>query len=228
MDAWSSTEEYKPWKWGATARYYTSHTKATLPTRKSVLRPSRQLDHTKTSWPPWRDANCSGMVRSSVHQVWPKPLYKAQWKGEEDKADRGRGGMTTLGNGQAWSSPSHREQWRTGKNGGNWLWNHVWCPKDPRGWGIDEMMRDEKVNGSGRHNSERKTSKEKGEACTSLLRPPPPGLSRANLWTQCLQQRGLYFSADVDHVFHCIDTLCLYVTDSFERRDYASCTGIDK
>ena len=37
----------------------------------------------------------------------------------QDKADRGRGGKTTLGNGQAWSPPSPREQWRTGKNGGN-------------------------------------------------------------------------------------------------------------
>ena len=25
-----------------------------------------------------------------------------------------------------------RGQWRTGKNGGNWLWNHLWCPNDPR------------------------------------------------------------------------------------------------
>ena len=25
-----------------------------------------------------------------VHQVWPKPFCKAQWKGEEDKADRER------------------------------------------------------------------------------------------------------------------------------------------
>ena len=40
-------------------------------------------------------------------------------KGEEDKADIGRGGKTTSGNGQAWSSPSPREQWRTGENGGN-------------------------------------------------------------------------------------------------------------
>ena len=39
-----------------------------------------------------------------VHQVWPKPSCKPQWKGEEDKADRGRGGKTTSGNGQAWSS----------------------------------------------------------------------------------------------------------------------------
>ena len=34
---------------------------------------------------------------------------------EEDKADRGRGGMTTSGNGQAWSSASPRGLWRTGK-----------------------------------------------------------------------------------------------------------------
>ena len=33
----------------------------------------------------------------SVHQVLPKPPYKAQWKGEEDRADRGRGGKTTSG-----------------------------------------------------------------------------------------------------------------------------------
>ena len=66
-------------------------------------------------------ANFSGMVMSPVHQVWPKPSCKAQWKGKEDKADRGRGtgGKTTPGNGQAWSSPSPRGQWRTGKNGGN-------------------------------------------------------------------------------------------------------------
>ena len=37
-------------KWGATARYYTSHTKTMLPTRKSVPRSSRQMDHMKTSW----------------------------------------------------------------------------------------------------------------------------------------------------------------------------------
>ena len=49
------------------------------------------------------------------HQVWPKPSCKAQWKGEEDKADRGRGGKTTSGNGQAWSSASPRGQWRTEK-----------------------------------------------------------------------------------------------------------------
>ena len=28
------------------------------------------------------------MIMSPVHQVWPKPSCKAQWKGKEDKADR--------------------------------------------------------------------------------------------------------------------------------------------
>ena len=60
-------------------------------------------------------------------------LAKLSEKGEEDKADRGRGGKTTLRNEQAWSSPNPRGQWRTGKNGGNWLQNHLWCPNDPRG-----------------------------------------------------------------------------------------------
>ena len=44
----------------------------------------------------------------------------------------GRGGKTTSGNGQAWSLPSPREQCRIGKNGGNRLWNHLWCPNDTR------------------------------------------------------------------------------------------------
>ena len=59
----SSKEEYKPWKWGATARYYTSHTKTMLPMRKSVPRSSRQSDHTKTSWPSLRDTN-SGQAKT--------------------------------------------------------------------------------------------------------------------------------------------------------------------
>ena len=57
----------------------------------------------------------TAVVWSPVHQVWPKPYCKAQWKGKEDKADRGRGGKTASGNGQAWSSPSPRGQWRTEK-----------------------------------------------------------------------------------------------------------------
>ena len=72
--------------------------------------------------------SCLPFIRSGQNY-----LANAQWKGEEDKADKGRRGKTTSGNGQAWSSASPRGQWRTGKNGENWLQNHLWCPNDPRG-----------------------------------------------------------------------------------------------
>ena len=83
----------------------------------------------------------SGIDISPVHQVWLRPSCKAQWMGEEDNADRNRGGKATSGNGQAWISASPRGQWRTGKSGENWLQNHLWRPNDPRGWGIDDDVR---------------------------------------------------------------------------------------
>ena len=58
--------------------------------------------------------------------------------GRRQGRQRKRGGKTTSGNGQAWSSASPRGQWRTGKNGENWFQNHLWCPNDPRGYGIDD------------------------------------------------------------------------------------------
>ena len=81
----SSVEEYKPWKWGATARYDASRTKTMLPTRKSVPRSSRQSDHTKTSWPSKRDANCSGMILSPTHQVWPNHLARHSERGKKTR-----------------------------------------------------------------------------------------------------------------------------------------------
>ena len=70
----------------------------------------------------------------SLHQVWPNPdaicssmvMYPFIRSGqnhlaghserrEDVKADRKKGGKTTLGNGQAWSSPSPRGQWKTEK-----------------------------------------------------------------------------------------------------------------
>ena len=89
------------------------------------------------------------MVMVLVHQVWPKPSCKAQRKGEEDRADKGKCGKTTSGNGQAWSSASPRGQWRTGKKGENWLQNHLRCPNDPRGEGIDDDDDDGDTQGRG-------------------------------------------------------------------------------
>ena len=62
--------------------------------------------------------SCLPFIRSGQNH-----LARHSEGGEEDKADRGRGGKTTSGNGQAWSSPSPRGWWRTEKNGGNWLRN---------------------------------------------------------------------------------------------------------
>ena len=62
-----------------------------------------------------------------------KTILQGTTKGERRQGNRRRSGKTTSGNGQAWSLTSPRGQWRTGKNGGNWLQNHHWCPNDPRG-----------------------------------------------------------------------------------------------
>ena len=129
----SCEQECYPWKWGAAANYRASHTQTMLPARKSVPRSSRHLDHMKTSWPSSGDANSSGMDMFPVHQVWPKPPWKAQWKREEDKADRRRDEKTTSGNRQTRSLQSTRGQRRTEENGGNWLWSHLQWPNDPRG-----------------------------------------------------------------------------------------------
>ena len=74
----------------------------------------------------------SGTDMSPVHQVRSKSCCKAHWEGEDNKADRRRGGKTTSGNGQAWSSPSPRGRWGTVKNGGNRLWSPLWCCNDHR------------------------------------------------------------------------------------------------
>ena len=68
---------------------------------QQAIRPHKDLTIIKR-----RKLQC--VVMSPIHQVWPKPSWKAQWKEEEDKADRWRGGKTTSGNGQAWSLPSPR------------------------------------------------------------------------------------------------------------------------
>ena len=75
---------------------------------------------------------CHEMPRISYKENVTNEEVRAKI-GEEDKADRGRDGKTTSGNGQVWSSPGPREQWRTGENADNLLENHLWCHNDPRG-----------------------------------------------------------------------------------------------
>ena len=76
------------------------------------------------------------MVMFPVHQVWPKPICKAQWKGEEDKKEevgRQHQGMDRPGVRQVPEGSGEQ-----GKNGENWLRNHLWRPNDPRGYWMDD------------------------------------------------------------------------------------------
>ena len=72
------------------------------PAQRQILRSLRWEPKIKGSlFSSLRYLGLGGIVLSPVHQVWPKPSCKTQWKGEEDKANRGRGGKTTSEKGQA-------------------------------------------------------------------------------------------------------------------------------
>ena len=68
-------------------------------TNVEVSAKMQQARPTKTPWSSQKDANGNGKDMSPVPTVWPKRSCKAQWKGEEDKADRRRGLKTPLGTG---------------------------------------------------------------------------------------------------------------------------------
>ena len=102
-------EEYKSWKWGATARYYAYHLKTMLPSRKSVPRSSRQSYRRTRQTPGQRKETQTEVVWTCLpSNRFGQNRIARHWKGEEDKADRRRDGKTTSRNGQAWSSPSPR------------------------------------------------------------------------------------------------------------------------
>ena len=79
-----------------------------------------------------------GVMKIVVCVYTPKTILRGTVKGGRGQGGQ-RGGKTTSGNGQAWSSASPRGQWRTGKNGENWLQNHLWCPNAVKG--LMMMMR---------------------------------------------------------------------------------------
>ena len=126
----------------STPKKNTSHGNEVLPQNTTHLkqRPCYQrgspCQDPAGNWTTWRSPDDLKETQTAV--VWSCfPFIRSGQnhleRGEEDKADKGRGGKTTSGNGQAWSSPSPRGQWKTVKNGGHWLRNHLWCPNDPRG-----------------------------------------------------------------------------------------------
>ena len=102
----------KPWKWGAAGRYYTSHTKAMLPTRKSVPRSSRQLDHMKTSW---RTAVAWSFLRfiscGQNHLARNSERGKKTWQTEKE-VGRQHQGLDRPGVGQVQEGSGEQGKWR--------------------------------------------------------------------------------------------------------------------
>ena len=160
----SFKEEYKPWKWGATAKYYASHTKTMLPTRKSAAKIQQAIgpnvymiklqyiiekpcyqrrspcqdpagNRTTRRPPDHRKETQTAVVWSCLPFIrfGQNHLTRHSDRGEKTRQTEEEVGRLHQGMRQAWSSPSPRGQWRTGKTGGNWLRNHLWCPNDPLG-----------------------------------------------------------------------------------------------
>ena len=81
----SSKEEYKPWKWGATARFlhisYRDHI-TNEEVRAKIQQAIGPHDDLLTIV---KRRKYSGMDMFPVHQIWPKPPCKAQWKGEKTR-----------------------------------------------------------------------------------------------------------------------------------------------
>ena len=66
----------------------------------------------------------------------PNHLARYSERGKKTRQTGKRGGKKTSGKGKAWSSSSPRGLCTTEKKGRNWLWSHLWCPNDHRGYGI--------------------------------------------------------------------------------------------
>ena len=128
----SSKEEDKPWKWGATARYYVSHTKTMLPTRKSVPRSSRQSDHTKTSWPSRETItavvwSCLPFIRSDQNQFTRHSKRGKKTRQAKKEMGRQHQGMDRSGVRQVpEGSGKQKKMEETGCE-------IMWCPNNPRG-----------------------------------------------------------------------------------------------
>ena len=131
----SCKDEYKPWKWGGTSRYYASLTKTLLLTRETpscqdqagnriTWRPSDHRKETQTAivW------TCPPVIRSGQNHLARQSEKRKKPRQTEKEVGRQHQGMDRPGVRQV-------------PEGGNWLWSHLWCQKDPRGQGIGEMRR---------------------------------------------------------------------------------------
>ena len=76
-----------------------------LPTRKSMPRSNRQSNHTKTSWPSYRDANCNPFIRSGQDH-----LARHSERGKKNWEDNIRKWTGLLAKYQR--AVENREEWR--------------------------------------------------------------------------------------------------------------------
>ena len=85
----------------STARYYASHTKTMLPTRKSVPRSSRQSDHTKTYWPKEPQTavvwSCLPFIRSGQNHLARHSERGKKTRQTEEEVGRQQQGMSRPG-----------------------------------------------------------------------------------------------------------------------------------
>ena len=112
----SCKEEYKPFKWGATARYYTSHTKNMLPIRKSVPRSGsrttwRPPDHRKETQTAvvW---SCLPFIRSGQNHL-ARHIERGKKTRQTEKGEgRQHQGMDRSGVRQVLEGSEEQRKWR--------------------------------------------------------------------------------------------------------------------
>ena len=129
---------HRSWKWGATARYYTSHTKTMLPRGSLCQDPAgnwttwRPPDHRKETQTAmvW---SCLPFIRSGQNHLARHSERGKKTRQTEEEVGRQHQGMDRPGACQVLEGSGEQ-----GEMGGNWLQNHLWCPNDPRGEGMDD------------------------------------------------------------------------------------------
>ena len=67
--------------------------------------------------------SCLPFIRSGRNHLARHSERGKKTRQTEEEVGRKHQGMD--------SSADLKGQWRTGKNGENWLRNHLWCPNDP-------------------------------------------------------------------------------------------------
>ena len=141
MLAGSSKEEYTPWTWCATERYHASYTKNRVTNEEvrakiqQAVGPYKDLLTTvkrrKLQW-SGHVSRSSGLAKTILQGTVKGRRRQSRWRKRWEDNIKERTGLEFA---ESQRTVENRE------NGGNWLRNHLRCPNDPRGQGIDEMRK---------------------------------------------------------------------------------------